>query len=197
MRFMFDWGGGGGLMAVRLNSRAVLKEVIMIYEKCRDILLRECEIVQNAGVIQEKIRLAVINREWDDFQEQMNAMNAVEDKLANLEEEREQLFTVFQALTSGGALKSAADSKGRFYAMASILPEKQRNELTGIYRGLKLEALKLRIANDALMTYLSGIRSTLREFFDNAFPERGGKMYTPHGTHLSHDMRSMVLNHSF
>jgi len=169
----------------------------MIYEKCRDILLRECELVQNAGVIQEKIRLAVIDKEWDDLQKQMNAMNDIEDKLAGLEEEREQLFTVFHALTHGGVLKNAADSKSRFYAMASILPEKQRNELTGIYRGLKLEAIKLRIANEALMKYLSGIRSTLREFFDNVFPERGGKMYTPYGTHLAQDMRSMVLNQSF
>jgi hypothetical protein len=81
--------------------------------------------------------------------------------------------------------------------MASLLPEKQRNDLTSVYRSLKLETLKLRIANEALMTYLGSIKSTLKEFFDLAFPERGGKMYTPKGTHLSHDMRSMVLNQSF
>ena len=169
----------------------------MIYEKCRDILIRECALVQEAAVIQEKLRLAVINREWADFQSRVTSMNAVENKLASLDEERERLFTVFGALVQRENFSAAKDAKGRFYEMVSLLPEKQRNDLTSVYRSLKLEALKLRIANDALMTYLAGVKSSLKEFFDAVFPERGGKMYASDGNHLSHDMRSIVLNKSF
>jgi spore coat protein CotH len=81
--------------------------------------------------------------------------------------------------------------------MAAMLPENQRNDLTSIYRSLKLEAMKLKIGNDSLMSYLNEIKSTFTEFFNLAFPERGGKMYSNYGTHLSHDMRSMVLNTQF
>ena len=166
----------------------------MIYEKCREILLRECELVQEAAAVQEKFRTAVINREWAGFEGHINAMNVIEDKLAGLEDERERLFDAFETLVRQDA---SSDAKSRFYAMASILPESQRNDLTAIYRSLKMESLKLRMENEALMNYLAGIKATLTDFFALAFPDRAGKIYTREGTHLSHDMRSMVLNRSF
>ena len=169
----------------------------MIYEKCRDILLRECEYIQKAVAIQDKIKHAVINKEWTVFEDNLSAMNAIESKLNSLETERENLFTVFEVTIQQSCFCESLDAKGRFYKLVSFLPENQRNELTSIYRSLKIEALKLRMANDALMTYLSGIQATLKEFFELAFPDRGGKMYTNNGTQFSHDMRSIVLNTQF
>jgi len=175
----------------------------MIYEKCREILLKESELVQNAFNIQKKIQDAVLNREWTDFEGHFSAMSALEGKIAALEDEREGLFlelmTAQERKPSHGKEKSPAldDAKGRFYAMTAHLPVEQRNDLTAIYRSLKLEALKLRMANDILMNYLGSVKASLTDFFELAFPDRGGKMYTPRGTHLSHDMRSMVLNRRF
>jgi len=169
----------------------------MIYEKCKDILLRERELVQNAVIEQEKMRIAVFNREWEGFEANVSALTVIERQLAEMEEEREQLFCAFEALLQHKNSLYNKDGKGRFYAMVALLPENQRNELTSIYRGLKMDTLSLRIANEALRTYLGGIKNTIREFFDKAFPEYAGKMYTPKGTHHSHDMRSMVLNQSF
>ena len=169
----------------------------MFYEKCREILLSECEIIQNAALTQEKLRIAVMNREWTDFETHSSEMNVIEIKMTALESERDKIFTAFEALTRLNTYTGINDAKGRFYAMASFLPEEQRNDLTAIYRSLKMETLKLRLANEALMTYMAGIKSTLSEFFSLAFPQRAGKLYTPQGTHFSHDMRSMVLNQSF
>ena len=168
-----------------------------MYEKCRDILLEEFELVQNAAAIQEKIRFAVTERQWTAFEDSLNAMNAIESKLENLENEREQIFLVYKTLTHQQSFSDILDAKGRFYMLVSVLPESQRNDLTSIYRSLKIEAKKLKSANESLLTYINGIKSTLRDFMDLAFIERGGKMYTKEGTHFSHDMRSMVLNQSF
>jgi len=169
----------------------------MIYEKCRDILLQECELIQSAVVEQEKIRQAVTNREWTVFEDHLGAMNSIESKIETLEREREQLFIVFKKLIHQQSFSENLDAKGQFYALVILLPEGQRNELTSIYRSLKIEAIKLRMANESLFAYLSGIKSTLKDFFDLAFPERGGKMYTKDGMHFSNDMQSIFLNRSF
>jgi hypothetical protein len=171
----------------------------MIYEKCREILLRECELVQHAASIQEKIRNAVMEREWADFEEYINTMNHIENSLAGMEDEREQLFSAFESLVrkNNPGSNVDGDAKSRFYSLASLLPEEQRNDLTSIFRSLKIEAIRLRIANETFKHYVAGLRTTLKEIFDIAFPERGGMMYTQRGTHLSNDMRSMVLNQSF
>lgn len=168
-----------------------------MYEKCRDILLKESELVQTAASVQEKIRLAVYNKEWTIFEGHLSAMQEIEQKIENLESEREKLFSVFEVTLHQKNFCENLDAKGRFYKLVSILPENQRNELTSIYRSLKIEALKLRTANETLMTYLASVKAALKDFFDLAFPDRGGKIYTNQGTHLSHDMRSMVLNTRF
>jgi len=169
----------------------------MIYEKCRDILIQEFELIQNAVIIQEKIRNAVTERQWVAFEDNLSVMNAIENKLEVLEVEREQLFDVYKTIAHQQGFSETLDSRGCFYALAANLPENQRNDLNTIYRSLKLEAAKLKIANEALMTYIDGIKTMLKDFFDLAFIERGGKMYTKAGTHFSHDMRSIVLNQSF
>jgi hypothetical protein len=170
----------------------------MIYEKCRDILLRQYEFLKTASVIQEKVRVAVINKEWTDFEGHISAMNIIENKMIDLENERQQFFSAFEALIRQNYFIDDSDPRGKFYSVISHLPDAQRDELTTIYRNLKYEALKVRLANDSLMTYLITVRSTLKEFFDLAFPERaGGKFYTRDGAQQVNDMRSMVLNQSF
>ena len=102
----------------------------MIYEKCRDILLKEFEMIQNAVTVQETIRLAITEREWTTFEENMGAMNAIENNIASLEAEREQLFSVFKTLIHQQSFSENLDEKGRFYELVSVLPENQRNDLT-------------------------------------------------------------------
>jgi len=159
--------------------------------------MQEFELIQNAVFLQEKIRIAATERQWSVFEDNLSSMNAIESKLEALEKEREQLFTVYKALVREESFSHTLDSKGSFFALIEMLPESERNDLTSIYRSLKLEATKLRMANEALMTYLNTVKSTLKDFFDLAFPERGGNMYTKTGSHFSNDMRSMVLNKSF
>jgi hypothetical protein len=168
----------------------------MIFEKCRDILVRESELVQKAGALQELIQSAVKSRKWTDFEGHFAELGALEQEIAGQEREREALFDKW-AEGAGQEKSGPTDDKSRFYAMVSRLPAEQRNELTAIYRGLKLEALKLRMANETLMSYLKGAQATVKGFFQAAFPDRGGRIYTKYGTPISHDMRSMVLNRAF
>jgi hypothetical protein len=70
----------------------------MIYEKCRDILLQQSELIQTASYVQEKIRNAVLNKEWTVFEENLSSMNEIECKLEGLESERQKLFTVYEAI---------------------------------------------------------------------------------------------------
>ena len=169
----------------------------MIYEKCRDILLKQSELIQNAVYVQEKIRTAVTNREWTIFEEHLNVMNSIESKMENLESEREQLFSVFEMLSHQQGFSDNLDAKGRFFKLTEILPEDERNDLIAIYTSLKQEAHKLRVENEALFAYLTEIKSTLNDFFALAFPQRCAKIYNKSGSHSSNDMSSMVLSRSF
>jgi hypothetical protein len=153
----------------------------MVFEQCRDILLKEVELVQIIAGLQEIIREAVTSRQWTDFEGHFDALGRIKAEFAALESEREGLF----------------GNTTRFYALTAQLPADQRSELTAIFRSLKLETLRMQMVGESLMEYISEARSTIADFFGAAFPDRGGKIYTPHGVPVSHDMRSMVLNRAF
>ena len=160
----------------------------MEFEKCRDILLKETELVRRIAELQDLIYEAVINREWTDFEGHFAALNEMREVFAVMESEREHLFV---------GLQKNSGINGGFYALAANLPHEQRNEITAAYRNLKRETLQVQMTGEALMGYIAGARATITGFFEIAFPDRGGKIYSPHGTTVSHDMRSMVLNQRF
>jgi hypothetical protein len=174
-----------------------------MYNKCREILIKEHEAVAKAAALQKLVHEAVQKREWAHFEAHFADLGAISGEIAALEREREAVFAGFsgeaaplagQPLAVPHAVELAGGDAGRFYALCMHFTPEQRAEIGAVYRGLKLEALKLRMANDALLEYVGGMRATLTEFFELAFPDRGGKIYTPRGTPVSHDMRSMVLN---
>ena len=175
----------------------------MDFEKCKEILLREHEAVAQAAALQKLIEKTVIKREWAQFEAHLAALNKYSAALEEMEKEREALFS--GCSSNSGVSKPdcpplpvelSGGDKGRFYTLCLRFTPQQRNELGEIYRSLKFEALKLRLANEALLEYLNETRATMAGFFEMAFPDRGGKMYTPRGIPVSHDMRSMVLNKS-
>ena len=160
----------------------------MVFEQCREILLRESELVQKIAGLQNIIREAVINREWTDFEGHFKALDEMRDELAAMENQREGFFAGNQGKTN---------TYVRFYTFATQFSQEQRAELASIYRSLKMETLRVRMVGESLMAYIAEARSAIAGFFEIAFPDRGGKIYTPHGVPVSHDMRSMVLNRAF
>jgi len=159
----------------------------MVFDRCREILLKESELVQHIGSLQKCIHEAVMNRNWIDFESHFIKLSRIKTEFSTLEDERERLFTRIPAETGDSS----------FYSFAATLPPEQRAEINAIYRSLKLETLRVRIAGDALMSYIAEVRAAMAGFFEIAFPGRGGKIYTPHGIPVSHDMRSIVLNRTF
>jgi hypothetical protein len=160
----------------------------MVFEKCREILLKESELVQRIASLQNLIREAVLSRNWADFESHFGDLGRIKAELDAMEHERETLFAGIPEETSETA---------RFYSLAAHLPTEQRAELTAIYRGLKLETLRVQMAGESLMEYITEARAAITGFFAAAFPDRGGKIYTPYGIPVSHDMRSMLLNRAF
>ncbi|MDR3342966.1 MAG: hypothetical protein LBT14_09325 [Treponema sp.] len=167
-----------------------MKADIQDNERNLAILQQEAELLGEITAIQESIRAAVINREWTDFEALLGSLKTYSDQFDALEAERTALFACFHAEPRDG-------TEAGFYALVSRLPEPDRSGLTGAYRNIKLRALRVRMANDSLMTYLNEARATVDIFLKAAFPDRKTGVYSRQGTQISADMRSMVLNQSF
>jgi len=167
----------------------------MEFEKCRDILLRESELVKKIGGLQSTIHNAIVSRDWTDFEGQFDELEEMGRELAALESERERVFP--ESAGGKGREGEGEGDSARFYAFAARLPEAQRREITDAYRALKMEALRVRSAGETLMGYIAAARATMAGFFEAAFPARAGQTYSRRGSRVSGDMRSMMLNQRF
>jgi hypothetical protein len=168
-----------------------MKAEKVFYDKCLLILGRETEVLKKISALQELVWKAVAAREWADFESFNGAINALGGEFEVLEGEREKLLSELDTKQGRG------DEKSRFYTLVSRFSPELRNELTQIYRNLKLEALKVRMSNDTLLNYLAEVRTVTAGFLEAAFPDRAGRLYTPQGTQIPADMRSVVLNRHF
>jgi hypothetical protein len=161
------------------------------YEQCVLILGRELEALKQIGALQNIIGEAVSSREWTDFEAHNQALNALGFEFEALEAERAGL------LLEMGAASGEGDEKSRFYALISRFSPEPRDELAGLYRNLKLETMRIRMANERLIDFLAGAKTLMAGFLEAAFPERAGRLYTPQGTQAAADLRSVVLNRHF
>jgi hypothetical protein len=160
------------------------------FRACTAILLKEIELLGKIPPLQVLIRDALINREWTDYEFLMEAIGKIGVQFEDLETERIVLFSKFTEEITGS-------EKYRFYALASRLPDDKRNELTALYRRLKIETLQIKLTNDTLMEYLREAKSAINGLLETAYPDRKGRIYSRDGISREAEMKSVVLNRHF
>jgi hypothetical protein len=159
-----------------------------VSQDCAAILRKEIGLLEKIPPLQTLVRDAVINREWADYETYLEAIGKIGSDFETLEAKRDTLFM-------GMCEETGAES--RFYAISARFPERERNELTALYRQIKTQALQIRLANDALMDYIKATKDAVSGMLESAYPDRKGKIYSRNGIEREADMRSVVLNHSF
>jgi hypothetical protein len=159
--------------------------------ECAQILRQETALLERLAAAQEVVKNAVFTREWTDLESMLGRLEAYGQEFSTLERNRERIFTeAAQACGPEG-------KNGGFYALTTRLEPAERRELTELYRRLKLDTLKVRLANEALTYYLADARATVSGFLEAAFPDRKGRLYSRQGTQVHAEMRSIVLDRSF
>jgi len=148
------------------------------YNRCVSVLSGEIEILREISAVQNKVRQAVIKREWADFDAHDKELSRLGGEFERLENERASLFP----------------AETPFYAAILELPIEERVELSRLYRELKMETLKMRALNETFLVYLNEAKNLAAAYLEAVCPARGGKLYTRKGRKVSQDLRSIVFN---
>ena len=157
------------------------------FERCAAVLSGEIGLLKRIYAAQEIVRQAVIKREWADFDEKTGEVNRLGAEFTLLEDERVRLLTP----------DAPCGEEKPFYALIMELPLEQSRELSRLYRELKMETLKMRAMNEALLAYLNEAKTIASAYLEAICPARGGKLYTRKGRKVAQDLRSIVFNNRF
>jgi len=159
------------------------------FDGCVSVLTGEIELLKKISAAQDKVRQAVMNREWVDFDEKIAEVNRLGGEFASLDIGRERLFSALAG--------TAKPEEKSFYVLITRLPMEESRELSRLYRELKTETFKLRALNENFLAYLNEARTMAAAYLEAICPARGGKLYTRKGSKVSQDLRSMVFNNHF
>ena len=162
----------------------------LFFNHCVKVLTGEIEILKKFSATQKRVRQAVMNREWADFDEKTEEIRRLGEEFALLEKDR---ILLFDSLENG----SSASEEKPFYSLIRGLPFEESRELSRLYRELKMETLKMRALNETFLAYLNEAKTMAAAYLEAVCPARGGKLYTRRGSRVSQDLRSMVFNNSF
>ena len=162
------------------------------FDKCVSVLTEETVLLQKISMVHNSVHNAVMNREWTDFEWKIAEITQLGEEFTLLENERISIFT---GLREKYNINMIPDSENSFYAMAARLPENQCRILSGLYRELRMETLKLRARNETFTNYLNEVKTVTAAWLEAIFPVQGGKLYTQKGRQAAAEMHSIVLNH--
>ena len=174
-------------MSEDLKNMALDGDLEALYRECRALLEAETAELQAVGKLQRLVNAAVQDKKWADYEGIMADIYKVGERIGLIEAKRVALMDSSQ--------KTSEDF--RFYAFVTRFPEENRRTLSDAYREMKLEAAKIRFANDALNAYLSEQIALAGSILEAAFPDRRGTFYGRHGKVRHADMRSVLVNKSF
>ena len=164
------------------------------YSRCTAVLGAEIGLLKIISSAQDKVRQAVMNREWADFDGKISEVSRLGAEFGNLEDERVRLIS---ALDTGRDNNSPGGAEKPFYALIAKLPMPEKRELARLYRELKMETLRMQAVNKTFLAYLNEAKTAAAAYLEAVCPERGGKLYTRKGRLAAHDMRSIVFNNRF
>ena len=162
------------------------------FDKCVSVLTGELGFIKKIADAQERVRQAVMNRDWIDFDDKVAEVNRFGEEFSRLEGERVSIF-----MTLKDDFNPADEGEKPFYALIAALPMEEGRELSRLYRELKMETLKMRALNETFMAYLNEAKTIAAAYLEAVCPARGGKLYTQKGRKVSQDLRSMVFNNRF
>ena len=161
------------------------------YSRCVAVLSEEIDLLKKISLVQDAVRKAVMAREWAEFDAKMIAINQIAEEFSTLEAERMENFTIMKDILG----KDQSESDFSFYSLVSRLPPEQSRELSGLYRELKMETLRVNALNETFLKYLKEIKTMATAWLEAVFPVQGGKLYTCKGSQASGETRSVILNH--
>jgi hypothetical protein len=139
---------------------------------------------------EEELKKALFDRDWRSLDESIRLMNEAAGRIGILEEGRDRAFRQFRT-------ELGVENGCGFYRAALTLPEPDRGKMTGLYRHLKLSAVRVRVRTAALDDYVREEQGTLRGIIGELFPERRGRTYSRTGESRENAAQPLVLNHTF
>ncbi len=154
-----------------------------------DVIRAQIMTLETIAAEHSRLQEAVLNRDWESLEEQIQALQGRAKDAGTLEEQRKATYGRLRQMLGLGPEES-------FFELLCLLDEEERAELASLYRGLKIAVMRVASANGGLEAYVQSSTETIQAVLKELYPERKGTIYSRTGRIQRHDDRAFVVNQS-
>lgn len=147
---------------INMDKENLLIEILKSQEELLDCMLE----------VQEKIHDAVINKKWNELEDNLSEMEAYSNGFVALDDNREKLV----------------GNDRNIYFKKTIEP---------LFTSVRSKLTQSKIENMALSTYVNATQSLLTNVLDKCVPQQRNTLYTSKGQIQKPVMQSIVINKLF
>jgi hypothetical protein len=162
------------------------------YDTCalqiEELLLKEQDILSVLLACQKRMYESVVIRDWVMLQKEAELSQAISNSFLSLEEQRKQV--------TRPTMKGVGNPKDFYSVTANFAPD-VRSRLNDLFRDIKRLLLLSKTENDVFNAYISNARILVSGIIESAVPARRNRIYSRHGSLVSTNVESLVLNRSF
>lgn len=131
---------------------------------------------------------AVVAKDWPSLDRVIRVMDGYSRKIVHADEQRAR---VYDALRSRLGLREG----GLFSDVLDAIPFESREQLSNLFRELKIAVMRVRSLTGGVETYVESSNQTLRSVLQELYPERKGRLYSRSGATTEHADTPVVVNH--
>lgn len=136
---------------------------------------------------QRDITRAVRKRDWAGLEQALEKAGTAADAVQKTESDRQECWYDFLC-------ESGLPDNSSVFRASLVLPVEYRSGLNDAYRALRLSAMRARIENDSLSSFVGSSADTLRQAIESIFPERKGRIYGKSGKTAHSGSSALVLD---
>ncbi|TFG65279.1 MAG: hypothetical protein E4H36_00415 [Spirochaetales bacterium] len=154
-----------------------------------ETMKKELDLLNLYAVHEEQVQKFIKKRNWKSLEKYIREMDALSLTIQTVEEER---VAFFQAERNDLGLPEDAG----FYQVAVRYPVAEREELSLLYRNLKLALLRIHGITECIDSYSRTAVDIVQHALKDLFPYRKGNLYSKRGKSVPLDGDALVISHN-
>lgn len=134
----------------------------------------EAQLLREYAGLEERLPLAAARGDWPELEGLLGRMEGLARRIEEADGRRDACY---RRLKAALCLREEDD----FHRLARSLPEDDRETLTGAYRRLRVEVVRVRSASALAGHYLRAVSGAVNEALGELIPHRRGRLYSRGG----------------
>ena len=159
----------------------------MLINQLKNLMQIEIDLLNGFAGLEAKLQEAFLRRDWPELDALVSELGSFSGRIESIEQRRHNAFMEFK-------VSLRLDEKMTFNLVIMEMTGEDQEELSAIYRKLKIAVIRVRGATGRLGYYFRSVSDSANRVLSELLPYRKGRIYSRGGLPRAVEEASLVFD---